>query len=278
MDLEAFSDAPPQRELSLLFIHHSCGGQLLAPPGSVDVGEACIYSEAENGGGFRPMLEAAGYAVHEASYHSEIGHDTDLFHWLPKFREKMDRVLKLDHQDRFFEDERRHDVVMFKSCYPNNVFVGPGEAPGRPEGPDLTVENAKATYRALLPIFAAHPDRLFVAMTAPPMVFRPERLGKLLVKRLIGRPTLKDSGPWARDFNRWMADEERGWLAGYPHRNVVVLDYYDVLTGHGRSDFSLFGSGADGLDDHPSKEGNRLAAEAFLPRLNRAVRRAGLSE
>ena len=277
MDLSAFSDAPPQAGLRLLFIHHSCGGQLFAPSGPADVGEACIYDAAENGGGLRPTLEAAGYEIHEASYHSKIGHQTDTFDWLPKFRDQMELVMKVDHQDTFFEDDRRHQIVMFKSCYPNNVFVGRGAPPGDPAGPELTVENAKATFRALLPIFAAHPDRLFVLVTAPPKVLRTEPLGKALIKRLMGRTTLLESGPWAREFNAWLVDDAHGWLAGYAGKNVVVFDYYDVLTGYGRSNFSVYGSGPDGMDDHPSSEGNQLAAKALAPFLNRAVRRAGLS-
>lgn len=276
MNLDAYSDAAPDVGLRLLFIHHSCGGQLFAPHGDEDVGEACIYDAAENGGGLRPMLEKAGYEIHEASYHSKIGHDTDIFHWLPKFRDQMDLVMKVDHQDTFFEDDRRHDIVMFKSCYPNNVFVGMGTAPGNPEGPELRVENAKAAYRELLPIFAKYPDKLFVAVTAPPKVLLPESFAKSFVKRLLGRTTLADSGVWARAFNSWMVDAEKGWLSEYPNKNVVVFDYYDVLTGHGQSNFSVYGSGANGLDDHPSSEGNRAAAKELLPFLNRAVRRAGL--
>ncbi|MCA9553399.1 MAG: hypothetical protein KC933_25405 [Myxococcales bacterium] len=278
MDLSAYSDASPQDGLRLLFIHHSCGGQLFAPAGPEDQGESCIYDEAENGGGLRPMLEAAGYEIHEASYNSKIGHNTDTFDWLPKFRDQLDLVLKLDNQDTFFEDGRENQVIMFKSCYPNNVFVGRGTPPGNPAGPELTVENAKATFRALLPIFAQHPERLFVLVTAPPKVLRREPVGKVLVKRLLGRTTLIDSGPWAREFNTWLVDDARGWLAGYEGKNVVVFDYYDILTGHGRSNFSMYGSGPDHMDDHPRSEGNKLAAQAFLPFLNRAVRRAGLSE
>ncbi len=276
LDLSTYSSTAVPDRLSLLFIHHSCGGQLFAPHAAADDGESCIYDHAENGGGLRPRLQAAGYDVHEASYNSKIGHDTDIFHWLPKFRDQMDLVLKVDHQDTFFEDGRTHDVVMFKSCYPNSVFVGPGSAPGDPAGPELTVENAKATYRALLPIFAEHPQRLFVVVTAPPRVFKADRLAKTLIKRLLGRPTLAQSGPWARSFNNWLVDVQQGWLAGYAHKNVIVMDYYDVLTGHGASDFSIYGSGPDGRDDHPSAEGNSKAAELFAPMLNQAVRRAGL--
>lgn len=277
LDLSTYSSAAVQDRLRLLFIHHSCGGQLLAPQGVKDDGESCIYDAAENGGGLRPRLEAAGYEVHEASYNSKIGHDTDIFHWLPKFKDQMDLVLKVDHQDTFFEDGRSHDIVMFKSCYPNNVFVGPGKAPGDPGGPELTVENAKATYRALLTIFAKHPEKLFVVVTAPPRVFKPDRIAKTFIKHLLRRPTLAQSGPWARTFNTWLVDIQGGWLAEYEPKNVVVLDYYDVLTGYGASDFSVYGSGPDASDDHPSAEGNSRAAEIFAPFLNQAVRRAGLS-
>lgn len=277
MDLNAYSSTAPQDRLRLLFIHHSCGGQLFAPQGPSDQGDNCIYEAAENGGGLRDLLTADGYEIHEASYNSRVGHDTDIFHWLPKFRDQMQMVLKVDQQDALYADDRENQIIMFKSCYPNSVFVGPGQAPGDPAGPELTIENAKATYRALLPIFEAHPDRLFVVVTAPPRVFAPQSLAKALLKRLTGRPSLRGSGPWARTFNNWLVDTRRGWLASYTPKNVVVFDYYDVLTGHGRSDFSVYGSGPDHRDDHPSAAGNQAAAQALHPLINRAVRRAGLS-
>ena len=85
LDLSAFSAASPVQTVDLLFIHHSCGGQLLAAPGA-DAGENCIYSTHPNGGNLRILLEQSGYRVHEASYGCRIGADTDIFDWLPKFR------------------------------------------------------------------------------------------------------------------------------------------------------------------------------------------------
>ena len=49
------------------------------------------------------------------------------------------------------------------------------------------------------------------------------------------------------------------------------------MTGGRRSDLLVYPTN-DGLDSHPSSEGQRRAAEAFVPFLNRAVRRAGLVE
>jgi len=271
------SDENPPESLRLLFIHHSCGGQWLAPVGP-DRGEACIYETAANGGGLRERLASAGYEVHEASYGSLVGDKTDVFDWPHKFRDRMEEVLGCDHQDTFYDDGRRNHVVAFKPCFPNNLFVGSGQAPGNPEGPELTVENAKAAYRALLAEFEKHPDTLFVAVTAPPMALGRAPLYKVVARRLLGRPNVRASGPYARRFNHWLQDPENGWLSVYQGTNVAVFDLYDVLTDHGASDFSRYPTGSAGDDSHPSSEGNQKATEAFVPFLNRAVRRAGLDK
>jgi hypothetical protein len=265
-----------QTALDLLFIHHSCGGTLLASPGP-GTGTNCIYTSHANGGDLRKRLEQSGYAVHEASYGSRIGQKTDLFDWLPKFRDQMDDVLACDVQDTRLSEGHRNRIVVFKSCYPNNAFRSEGQPPGNPNGPELTVWNAKATYSALLDEFKKHPEVLFVCVTAPPLAPKtpPQPLWKTVAKALLGRRlSLAEKGRLARQFNTWLASKE-GWLKDYPLKNVAVFDYYDILTGHGKSDLSVYPTD-DGFDSHPSREGNEKAAAAFVPFLNEAVRRAGL--
>jgi len=256
----------------LLFIHHSCGGQLLSDPGkkvggASGSGERCIYESHPNGGGLRTKLTAAGYEVHEASYESKVGADTDIEHWRMKFSTMMDRILVTDRQDDTYADGRTNSIVVFKSCYPNNDFVGPGAEPGDPDSSERTVANAKAAYRALLPIFAQHPEVLFMAVTAPPRAepkkSAKEKLGSIFKKK----PQPAD---WAREFNTWMADTESGWLGGYQPANVAVFDYYDVLTKHGETNWSAYPTGG-GRDSHPTRGGNEKAAHAFVPSLNAAV-------
>src|SRR3954466_14133132 len=123
-DFSAFSPAPPAQPLELLFIHHSCGGQLLAAVGTEEARGNCIYDKHPNGGGLRQRLSAEHYAVHEASYGSEIGEATDLFDWLPKFRTKMDKILSVELNDHPLPTGVRNQVVVFKSCFPNSAFVG----------------------------------------------------------------------------------------------------------------------------------------------------------
>ncbi len=287
VDLSSFSPAPVASKgegepLPLLFIHHSCGGQLFAPSGP-EQGDACIYQAHPNGGDLRARLASNGYEIHEASYGSILGEDTDLFHWLPKFQSKMERVLTTKNQDETYAEGsgRKNRIVMFKSCYPNNHFVAEGQAPGDPKGPELTLANAKATLAALLPEFAKQPDVLFVYVTAPALarVIFKDRAWKAVAKLALGKPSNAEravaEAALARRFHDWARAPE-GWLKGYGGKNVVVFDYYDLLTGEGRPDFSIHGS-AGRRDSHPSTEGNRLAAEAFVPFLNRAVRRLGLA-
>jgi hypothetical protein len=277
LDLSAFPETPPGKGLRLLFIHHSCGGQLLAAPGP-DSGSHCIYLTHPNGGGLRARLEQVGYEVHEASYGSQVGEHTDHFDWLPKFRQQMEPVLACQHQDTAYNDTRRNQIIVFKPCFPNNYFVGAGTPPGNPNGPELTVWNAKASYAALLEEFTKHPEVLFVCMTPPPLALKgvQEPLWKQLARQLLGRgPLPETTAPLAREFNHWLSSTE-GWLQGYPLKNVVVFDLYDVLTNGGASNWSCYPTGG-GADSHPSREGNEKAAAVFVPFLNRAVHRAGLT-
>ena len=281
MDLSTFSAEKPKKPLRLLFIHHSCGGQLFSDVGPDKERANCILLTHQNGGGLRAKLTEQGYEIHEASYGSEIGDKTDLFDWKPKFSQKMDKVLTVDENDTFLKDGKKHDIVMFKSCYPNSRFVGAGDGAGNPAGPELTVANVKATLLALLDDFKKHPETLFVYLTAPPDAPPgAERALKVLFQKVTGKPTLAEAAraqsKLARELNTWVVAKD-GWLKDYPIKNVAVFDYYDALTGNGGSDLSLYPTG-DGTDSHPSSEGNKSAAAAFPDFLNRVVRRSGLSE
>ncbi len=171
-------------------------------------------------------------------------------------------------------------IVLFKSCFTENRWKGEGESPGNPAGPDKTLANAKAEFAALLHEFEKRPDVLFVYLTSPPIApaAPKEAAIKWLAKKILGRPTAREAvdrqGALSRAFANWTKSES-GWLAGYPQKNVVVFDYYDVLTDYGASNLSRYPTAQDD-DSHPSAAGNRKAAAAFVPFLDQAVRRAGL--
>nr|MEE4267679.1 hypothetical protein [Candidatus Krumholzibacteria bacterium] len=218
-----------------------------------------------NGGGLRGKLEEIGFQVNEASYGSIVGEDTDICHWNAKFRDQMDRILKTRNQDELLPEGITNSIVAFKSCFPNNHFVGEGSMPGDPDSCTRTLANAKAAYKAIIPYFAQHPDVLFVAFTAPPLV---EASGfKGFVKKILKKTSNPDM---AREFNNWLVDTENGWLADYPHQNIAIFDYYDVLTGYGKSNSLVYPTGG-GSDSHPSSEGNSEAAKAFVPFIQKAM-------
>jgi hypothetical protein len=50
----------------------------------------------------------------------------------------------------------------------------------------------------------------------------------------------------------------------------VVFDYYHILTGRGASNWSGYPT-RDGLDSHPSSQGNTLVANEFVPFLSEAI-------
>lgn len=164
VDLSGYSNAKPGKNLRILFIHHSCGGQWLSDlePQKEASSRSRIYMTHPNGGGLRNLLEKNNYEVHEASYGSRIGDKTDICHWNAKFRDHMDDILKCDMQDDSYDGLSKNHIVMFKSCYPINWIESDGEEPGNPDSPSKTLANYKSAYNNLLKYFRKYPDTLFV--------------------------------------------------------------------------------------------------------------------
>lgn len=279
--------------IKLVFVHHSSGENWLA----------------DENGGLGLALMDWGYFVSDTNYDwgpgaadlGPIGSYTDTGHWWTWFvGPDSDAVL-----EALFNESEQHAgytrlpddpggenvIVMFKSCFPNSGLDGsPDDPPTAGENPlrgldawsgYQTVANAKGIYVDLLEVFAAHPDKLFVAITAPP---------------LHEDETSPEQASNARAFNRWLVEE---WLADYPLPNVAVFDFYNVLTSNGGSpDEHDAGSDSgnhhrleDGEvqyvtdqsgdtsayaypgDSHPTAAGNRKATEEFLPLLDSFVQR-----
>ncbi len=263
LDLTRYSNTAPLKPLNILFIHHSCGGHWLADKGPKECSNS-ICKTHPNGGGLRRLLEKNNYVVHEASYNSIIGDKTDIQDWPPKFKTQMDRILRTRMQDDLLPDGQVNHIVMFKSCFPNNYFQD-----------DASVKKAMEAYKGLLPIFEQYPDTLFVAVTAPPLVppYETKNPVKAFIKKILGRyKDIPAIGRRARHFNNWLKDVDSGWLSNYPLKNVVVFDYYDVLTKNGKSNWAEYPT-QNGRNSHPSSEGNSIAAKEFVPFLNRAVHR-----
>ena len=246
---------PPKKTVKLVFVHHSCGENWLA----------------DAHGGLGRALARNHYFVSDTNYGwgpDGIGDRTDITDWPAWFTGRQrDNYLRAlfresgrhcDYTRTMADPGGENRIVLFKSCFPNSNLAGkPTDRPARGDG--LTVGNAKAIYNELLAYFATRPDKLFVAITAPPLQDRSHAAN-------------------ARALNTWLVKD---WLAGYRGKNVAVFDFYNVLTGpanhhrfHNGKTEHAFQPGRDTLhyptggDDHPSQAGNRRATEEFLPLLN----------
>ncbi len=282
----------PDRTVRLIFIHHSTGEAWLADShGRLGItlrGNRYFVSDTNYGWGPESPLGA-------------IGDTTDIGHWWLWFRSSgRDSYLKAlyaeaeQHSDysRLADNPGGENlIVMFKSCFPNSALAGDAGDPVPPiasnplrgKGADSeyhTVANAKGIYIDLLKYFKTRRDKLFIAVTAPP----------------LSDPTYAAN---ARAFNQWLVND---WLKAYPYRNVFVFDFYNVLTTNGGSpgvndlnretgnhhrwwndavqhktdgdddsdpDVLEYPSG----DDHPSKAGDLKASAEFVKLLNVAYNR-----
>ena len=297
--------SPPTEPVKLVFIHHSTGGNWLADLAAHD------YA-----GGLGEALADAGYYVSATNYGwgpGSIGDRTDIGHWWEWFRgpdrdtimaalasESGQNVGDWGPWTRMTTDPGGpNEIVMFKSCFPNSHLGGSptdpptaGANPMRGQANDLdtggsvyTVGNAKGIYTDILDYFATRQDTLFVVVTAPPLAIDDMYFS-----------TDSAHAANARALNDWLVHD---WLDGYPHANVAVLDFFNVLTSNGgdpetndvgaatgnhhrwrdgavehvqtvTSDFSAYSLW---LDSHPTGAGGRKATAELVPLLNVAYNR-----
>jgi hypothetical protein len=281
--------SPPENTVKLIFIHHSSGENWLA----------------DESGGLGLALMQNNYFVSDTNYGwgpddsllgGPIGDYTDTGNWWNWFLgPSSGTILQALYSEsephagysRLSDDPGgENEIVMFKSCFPNSALEGnPGDPPvsgdnplqGQDSGSGYqTVGNAKRVYIDLLNYFKAHPEKLFLVITAPP---------------LLETDTSPEQAANARAFNRWLAQE---WLADYPYRNAAVFDFYSVLTSNGGDpktndlgaatgnhhrvrDGQLeyvadqggnMSAYAENGDSHPTAAGNRKATGEFVPLLN----------
>lgn len=270
-------DSPPPSPVKLIFIHHSTGGNWLSDP-----------TESHPYGGLGRALMENNYYVSATNYGwgpDSIGDRTDIPNWPEWFTgENSTAVLSalFNETAQNFQDYGEwvrlssdpggeNKIIMMKSCFPNSDLFGePYDDAGYEINDQYTVANAKAVYNSLLASFAAHRNKLFVVITAPPQTRE---------SYADDYQTPEHRAANARSFNRWLVND---WLKNYPYKNVVVFDYFNVLTGennHHRyingtiehstvSDSNMSFYPTDAWDAHPNTQGQLKATAEFIPLLN----------
>lgn len=221
----------------MVFLHHSVGSGLL-------------YQ-----GGLRDSLQQLGISVRGATYGDEIGQQTDMADWLPKFESDMPRILTFKgHPDLYYKDGTANDIIMFKSCFPNSQIESEGTAPGNPNSRERTIANYKAVFDGLGQEMRKYPNKLFVYLTSPP---------------LVPSVTTPEHAAWARQFNRWLTGE---FLPSYLKEtgldNFVIFDLFDFLADENnvlKTNYRVSNPNDSHLNELANLEAVRQFMEFFRP-------------
>ena len=220
----------------IIFLHHSCGQNLIAQ------------------GGVRPGLTALGYEFYDHGYNEEglrlaDGSYTGTNFAVPDDNTDPDGFAAIfaqplhDPPDNTFSHLMQYDVVAFKSCFPaSNV------------GDDAQLAAYQSYYRSIRDRMDQYPDKLFIIVTQPPQVpanSDPEEAAR------------------ARAFANWLQSGE--YLSGHP--NVFVFDFFGLLAGADnflRPEYRM-----DEYDAHPNERANREIGPRFVSFIDQAIRSAG---
>ena len=273
----AADNSPPFYPVKLIFIHHSTGGNLLTAP-----------NNDQPYGGLGTALMDNNYFVSATNYGwgpDSIGDTTDIPNWPEWFTGANSSTILTalyNESDQNFGDfgswprletdpGGENEIILFKSCFPNSDLYGnPNDSAGDIPGDAYTISNAKAVYNNLLTYFQTRTDKLFVVITAPPMNEN---------DYTADIQSADDRSSNARAFNNWLLND---WLSGYPHKNVAVFDYFNVLTAsdnHHRwadnlvqhvinTDNNYLAYPVNSYDSHPSSTGHQKAVSEFVDILN----------
>ncbi len=214
----------------LVFLHHSVGRNWLRD-------------------GLQDQLMSRGIAVQSITYGDEIGEETDMHNWVPKFEKDIEQIFDFGYANS--EDE--NDIIMFKSCFPNSDIVGDGAKSGNPYQPEKTTSNYHAVFDSLKSTFSAHPQKQFIYVTSPP-------LHKL--------KTNSENAARAREFTNWIKTD---FATRYKEEtnldNFRVFDLFDILANDQNMLKDNY-SDREG-DSHPNLIANRAASDAFMQFLDK---------
>jgi hypothetical protein len=233
--LVGVSPAAAQGE-RIIFLHHSCGANLIAD------------------GGVREGLSARGYEFYDHGYNDDglvladgtwtgtnfdvPGDNTDPDGYAAIFAQEQH-----DPPDNTFSHLMQYDVIAFKSCFPVSNIES-----------DSQLAEYRSHYLSIRDRMDQYPGKIFVIVTQPPEV---------------PANSNPDAAMRARAFANWLQSDE--YLAG--HANVFVFDFFGLLAGNDhflRPEYRM-----DEYDAHPNQRANSDIGTLFVEFLDTSIRRYG---
>ena len=226
------TDSVQAQAVRIIFLHHSCGHNLIEQ------------------GDVRQGLTARGYDFYDHGYNDDglrladgtysgmnfdvPGDNTDPDGYAEIFTQPLN-----DPPDNTFSHLMLYDVIMFKSCYPTSNIAS-----------EEQLEAYQEYYRTIRDRMDQHPEKTFIIVTQPPEV-----------------PGNSDerAGSRARDFVNWLQSSE--YLDG--HANIFVFDFFGLLADDEnflRSEYRF-----DDYDGHPNQRANQEIGPIFVDFIDQVI-------
>lgn len=223
---------------NIVFLHHSVGKNLIQQ------------------GAVRERFSQAGYEFWDHGYNFSTGlvrpggNRTGYSYVIPDDNTDPDGLAKVFEQRVYavplnaFSGLLQHDVIAFKSCFPVSDIRS-----------DEQLEEYKAHYLRIRKVVDAHPDRIFIVVTQPPL-----------------NPAATDPGGAvrARALANWLTSGE--FLNGHP--NLFAFDFFGYLAegDPAASDFNMLRAEyREGGDSHPNELANQEVAPIFIDFILNAI-------
>ena len=216
----------------IIFLHHSCGQNLIEQ------------------GGVRETLTTMGYEFYDHGYNEEglrlaDGSYTGTNFDVPDDNTDPDGLATIfaqplhDPPDNTFSHLMAYDVIAFKSCFPvSNIYS------------DEQLSEYKSYYLSIRDRMDQYPEKRFVVVTQPPQV--PANSDPEEARR-------------ARALADWLNSDE--FTAG--HANVYVFDFFGHLAGE--DDFLRPEYRLDEYVAHPNERANSDIGPLFVDFFHQAI-------
>jgi len=224
---------------NIVFLHHSTGRALIAE------------------GNVRPLLTELGYHFWDHGYNHEglvrpDGMSTHASYRIPGNRGQgntdVDGLVELfsqpvtDPPSNAFSRLLQHEVIIFKSCFPNNAIKDTAMR-----------EQFQAWYLEIRDVIDQHSDRIFILVTSPP---------------LHPLATNRDEAAQARIIANWLKSDV--YLEGHP--NLFVFDLFDLLADPNTNMLATrYQLDPDKPDSHPNRLANETIGPLFVRFIDGAV-------
>lgn len=223
---------------NVIFLHHSTGGNLISQGGVrerfTEAGYDFWDHHYNQTGLRRPDGSNAGYSYRIPGDNTDPGGLADIFAQ-PVYALPLNALSGL----------LQHEVIVFKSCFPASHIVS-----------DEQLEQYKTWYLGMRDTMDAHPERVFVVMSPPP---------------LNPVATTPEAAARARTFADWLTSPE--YLDGHP--NVFAFDFFDQLAQDDPAalDYNMLrASYRDGENSHPNQAANQTVGPLFAEAVMVAAR------